>query len=171
DAGMTELDGTGTKGALGANALLAVSLATAHAAARDAGEPLYRYLGRSAKGREPVMPVPMMNIINGGAHANNSLDIQEFMILPVGAPSFREALRYGCEVFHALKQILNSRGLSTAVGDEGGFAPDLESNEAALGVILQAVEQAGYRPGKDIALGLDVASSEFFKNGSYDLEA
>ena len=171
DARMIELDGTDTKGKLGANALLAISLATAHAAARDAREPLYRYLGRSAQGREPVMPVPMMNIINGGAHANNSLDIQEFMILPVGAPSFREALRYGCEVFHALKQILNSKGLSTAVGDEGGFAPDLESNEAALGVILQAVEQAGYRPGKDIVLGLDVASSEFFKNGSYELEA
>jgi len=171
DALMLELDGTDTKGKLGANALLAISLATAHAAAQDAREPLYRYLARSAKGREPVMPVPMMNIINGGAHANNSLDIQEFMILPVGAPSFREALRYGCEVFHTLKQILNSRGLSTAVGDEGGFAPDLESNEAALGVILQAVEQAGYRVGKDIALGLDVASSEFFKNGSYELEA
>ena len=171
DARMIELDGTDTKGNLGANALLAISLATAHAAARDAGEPLYRYLRHSVQGREPVMPVPMMNIINGGAHANNSLDIQEFMILPVGAPSFREALRYGCEVFHALKRILNSRGLSTAVGDEGGFAPDLESNEAALGVILEAVEQAGYRPGKDIALGLDVASSEFFKNGSYELEA
>jgi len=171
DDRMIGLDGTDTKGKLGANALLAISLATAHAAAQDAREPLYRYLARSAKGREPVMPVPMMNIINGGAHANNSLDIQEFMILPVGAPSFREALRYGCEVFHTLKQILNSRGLSTAVGDEGGFAPDLESNEAALGVILQAVEQAGYRVGKDIALGLDVASSEFFKNGSYELEA
>jgi enolase len=171
DAAMIELDGTDTKSKLGANALLAVSLATAHAAAGDAREPLYRYLGRHAGGREPVMPVPMMNIVNGGAHANNSLDIQEFMILPVGAPSFREALRYGCEVFHALKQILNSRGLSTAVGDEGGFAPDLESNEAALGVILQAVEQAGYRAGKDIYLGLDVASSEFFKNGRYELEA
>jgi enolase len=171
DARMIELDGTDTKGKLGANALLAVSLAVAHAAARDAREPLYRYLGRSLKGREPVMPVPQMNIINGGAHANNSLDIQEFMILPVGAPSFREALRYGCEVFHALKRILDSRGLSTAVGDEGGFAPDLESNEAALGVILQAVELAGYRPGKDIFLGLDVASSEFFKHGRYELEA
>jgi enolase len=171
DAAMIELDGTDTKGNLGANSLLAVSLATAHAAATDGREPLYRYLGRQAGGREPVMPVPMMNIVNGGAHANNSLDIQEFMILPVGAPSFREALRYGCEVFHALKQILSSRGLSTAVGDEGGFAPDLESNEAALGVILQAVEQAGYRPGQDIYLGLDVASSELFKNGRYELEA
>ncbi len=172
DNRMIELDGTDTKGKLGANALLAVSLANAHAAARDAGQPLYRHLGGALTSRrEPVMPVPMMNIINGGAHANNSLDIQEFMILPVGAPSFREALRHGCEVFHALKQILNSRGLSTAVGDEGGFAPDLESNEAALGVILQAVEQAGYRPGQDIYLGLDVASSEFFKNGRYELEA
>ena len=171
DAAMIELDGTDSKGKLGANALLAVSLATAHAAARDAREPLYRYLGRQAGGREPVMPVPMMNIVNGGAHANNSLDIQEFMILPVGAPSFREALRYGCEIFHALQQILAARGLSTAVGDEGGFAPDLDSNEAALDSVLQAVEQAGYRPGKDIYLGLDVASSEFFKNGRYELAA
>jgi enolase len=118
-----------------------------------------------------VMPVPMMNIINGGAHANNSLDIQEFMILPVGAPTFSEALRYGCEVFHTLKKILNDRGLTTAVGDEGGFAPDLESNEAALGVILQAIEKAGYKPGQDIYLGLDVASSEFFKDGHYELES
>jgi enolase len=168
DRTMIELDGTETKGRLGANALLAVSLATAHAAARDAKRPLYKYLGGS---REPVMPVPMMNIINGGAHANNSLDIQEFMILPVGAPSFREALRFGAEVFHTLKKLLNERKLSTAVGDEGGFAPDLPSNEAALQVILQAVEQAGYKPGKDIYLGLDVASSEFFKDGKYDLEA
>jgi len=165
---MLDLDGTDTKGRLGANALLAISLANAHAAATDAREPLYRYL---SKGREPVMPVPMMNIINGGAHANNSLDIQEFMILPVGAPTFREALRYGAEVFHTLKKILSDRKLSTAVGDEGGFAPDLESNEAALGVILQAVEQAGYKAGKDIYLGLDAASSEFYRNGSYDLEA
>jgi len=122
-------------------------------------------------GREPVMPVPMMNIINGGAHANNSLDIQEFMILPVGAPSFREALRYGAEVFHTLKKLLNERELSTAVGDEGGFAPNLESNEAALGIILQAIEKAGYKVGKDIYLGLDVASSEFFKDGRYELES
>ena len=172
DARMIELDGTDTKGNLGANALLAISLATAHAAARDAREPLYRYLGKHlCKGREPVMPVPMMNIVNGGAHANNSLDIQEFMILPVGAPSFREALRYGAEIFHVLKKILNERGMSTSVGDEGGFAPNLESNEAALGVILQAVEQAGYQPGKDVCLGLDVASSEFFRNGHYELEA
>ncbi len=168
DARMIELDGTETKGRLGANALLAVSLANAHAAATDAGELLYKYLG---KGREPVMPVPMMNIINGGAHANNSLDIQEFMILPVGAPSFREALRYGAEVFHTLKKVLNDRGLSTAVGDEGGFAPDLSSNEEALEVIISAIEKAGYKVGKDIYLGLDVASSEFFKDGQYELES
>jgi enolase len=168
DRKMIELDGTETKGRLGANALLAVSLANAHAAARDAKQPLYRHL---AKGRAPVMPVPMMNIINGGAHANNSLDIQEFMILPVGAPTFSEALRYGAEVFHTLKKLLNERGLSTAVGDEGGFAPDLESNEAALGVILQSIEKAGYKPGQDIYLGLDVASSEFFKDGHYELES
>jgi enolase len=168
DARMIELDGTDTKGRLGANALLAISLANAHAAATDAREPLYRFLG---KGREPVMPVPMMNIINGGAHANNSLDIQEFMILPVGAPSFREALRYGAEVFHTLKKVLSDRGLSTAVGDEGGFAPDLESNEEALEVIISAVEKAGYKIGKDIYLGLDVASSEFFKEGHYELES
>ncbi|HEY4215417.1 MAG TPA: phosphopyruvate hydratase [Steroidobacteraceae bacterium] len=167
DNKMIALDGTETKSRLGANALLAVSLATAHAAATDAKESLFRYLG---KGREPVMPVPMMNIINGGAHADNSLDIQEFMILPVGAPSFREALRYGAEVFHTLKKILHDRGLTTAVGDEGGFAPNLESNEAALGVIMQAIEKAGYKVGKDIYLGLDVASSEFYKNGQYQLE-
>ncbi|HKT72002.1 MAG TPA: phosphopyruvate hydratase [Steroidobacteraceae bacterium] len=168
DRKMIELDGTPIKGRLGANALLAISLAAAHAAASDAREPLYRYLG---KGREPTMPVPMMNIINGGAHANNSLDIQEFMILPVGAPSFREALRYGAEVFHTLKKLLNERGLATSVGDEGGFAPDLESNEAALEVILQAIEKAGYKAGRDIYLGLDVASSEFFKKGQYELES
>ena len=168
DARMIELDGTETKGRLGANALLAISLANAHAAAADAREPLYKYLG---KGREPVMPVPMMNIINGGAHANNSLDIQEFMILPVGAPSFREALRYGAEVFHTLKKVLNDRGLSTAVGDEGGFAPDLDSNEEALEVIISAIEKTGYKIGKDIYLGLDVASSEFFKEGHYELES
>jgi enolase len=168
DRKMIELDGTENKGRLGANALLAVSMANAHAAARASKQPLYKYL---AKGREPVMPVPMMNIVNGGAHANNSLDIQEFMILPVGAPSFSEALRYGAEVFHTLKKLLNEKGFSTAVGDEGGFAPNLESNEAALDVILKAIEQAGFKPGKDIYLGLDVASSEFFKNGVYDLEA
>src|ERR1700736_1099328 len=168
DTKMIELDGTDTKGRLGANALLAISLANAHAAATDARQPLYKYLG---KGREPVMPVPMMNIVNGGAHADNSLDIQEFMILPVGAPSFHEALRYGAEIFHTLKKLLAGRGLSTAVGDEGGFAPDLESNEAALGIILEAIEQAGYRPGRDVYLGLDVASSEFFRDGRYHLES
>jgi len=172
DKKMIELDGTDNKARLGANALLAISLAVAHAAANDARLPLYKYLGQSiGDGREPVMPVPMMNIINGGAHANNSLDIQEFMILPVGAPSFREALRYGAEIFHTLKKLLNERDLSTAVGDEGGFAPNLESNEAALGIILQAIEKAGYKPGKDVYLGLDVASSEFFKNGRYELES
>jgi enolase len=159
DKKMIELDGSDTKSRLGANALLSISLATAHAAANDSRQPLYKYLGQLiGGGREPVMPVPMMNIINGGAHANNSLDIQEFMILPVGAPSFREALRYGCEVFHTLKKLLSERELSTAVGDEGGFAPNLESNEAALGIILQAIEKAGYKAGKDIVLGLDVAS-------------
>jgi enolase len=168
DERMIELDGTDTKGRLGANALLAVSLANAHAAALDAGLPLFKHLlGK----REPIMPVPMMNIINGGAHANNSLDIQEFMILPVGAPSLREALRYGAEIFHALKKILNGRSLSTAVGDEGGFAPDLPSNEIALKTILEAIEAAGYKPGRDVWLGLDVASSEFFRNGKYELEA
>jgi enolase len=168
DRKMIELDGSETKGRLGANALLAISLANAHAAARDAKQPLYRLL---AKGREPAMPVPMMNIINGGAHANNSLDIQEFMILPVGAPSFSEALRYGAEVFHTLKKVLNERGMSTAVGDEGGFAPDLGSNAEALTVILEAIDKAGYKAGQDICLGLDVASSEFFKNGKYELES
>jgi enolase len=168
DARMIALDGTPTKGRLGANALLAVSLANAHAAALDAGEPLYRHL---AAGREPSMPVPMMNIINGGAHADNSLDIQEFMILPVGATSFREALRCGAEIFHTLKGVLHGRGLSTAVGDEGGFAPDLGSNAQALEVILQAIDQAGYHAGRDVYLGLDVASSEFCKDGHYELES
>jgi len=171
DNRMIALDGTDNKGRLGANAILGVSLAAAHAAAHEARVPLYRYLAPLAGNPEPVMPVPMMNIVNGGAHANNSLDIQEFMILPVGAPSFREALRYGAEVFHCLKRLLAGRGLSTAVGDEGGFAPDLESNEAALTVILEAIEQAGYTPGKDVYLGLDVASSEFFKEGRYQLES
>ncbi len=170
DRRMIELDGTENKARLGANAILGVSLATARAAAADARQPLYRYLGELVGGRRPpVMPVPMMNIINGGAHANNSLDVQEFMILPVGAPSFREALRYGAEVFHALRQLLAARGLSTAVGDEGGFAPSLESNEAALTLILQAIERAGFRAGQEVYLGLDVASSEFFRNGRYEL--
>jgi len=173
DARMIELDGSDNKSRLGANALLSVSLANAHAAASEAGQPLFRLLGASLAGdaREPVMPVPMMNIINGGAHADNSLDIQEFMILPVGAPSLREALRYGAEIFHTLKKILHARGLATSVGDEGGFAPDLPSNEAALQTILQAIEQAGYKPGQDVYLGLDVASSEFFRDGKYQLES
>ena len=168
DAVMISLDGSDNKSRLGANALLAISLATAHAAARASGKGLYQYL---AAGRAPVLPVPMMNIINGGAHANNSLDIQEFMILPVGAKSLSEAVRCGAEIFHTLKQLLNDRGLTTAVGDEGGFAPDLPSNAAALELILQAIEQAGYRAARDVYLGLDVASSEFFRDGRYHLEA
>ncbi len=167
DEAMIELDGTENKSRLGANAILAVSLAAAHAAAAEKGLPLYRHLGGS---RATTLPVPMMNVINGGAHADNNVDIQEFMILPVGAPSFSEALRWGTEVFHALKGLLRGRKLNTAVGDEGGFAPDLPSNEAALQVLGEAVEKAGYRLGKDIYLGLDVASSEFFHNGKYDLE-
>jgi len=166
DAKLIAADGTENKSKLGANALLAVSLASAHAAARDRKVPLYRHLGA---GTAPVMPVPMMNIINGGAHADNSVDIQEFMILPLGAPSLSEAVRYGAEVFHALKKVLHAQGLNTAVGDEGGFAPDLPSNEAALGVILEAIDKAGYRAGKDIYLGLDVASTEFYKDGVYEL--
>jgi enolase len=168
DAKMIVADGTDTKSKLGANAILAVSLAAAHAAARDRKLPLYRHLGGEG---ELTMPVPMMNIINGGAHADNNVDIQEFMILPIGAPSLSEALRYGAEVFHTLKSILHGRGLSTAVGDEGGFAPDLPSNEAALTTILEAIDKAGYRAGRDIYLGLDAASTEFFKNGVYDLES
>ena len=166
DARLIALDGTENKSRLGANALLAVSMATAHAAAADAGQPLWRYL---ARGKKPLMPVPMMNVINGGAHADNSLDVQEFMILPVGAKSFSEALRQGAEVFHTLKGILKGRKLTTAVGDEGGFAPDLASSEAALKLLLQAIEKAGYKPGRDICLGLDVASSEFFRDGRYTL--
>jgi enolase len=166
DGRMIELDGTDTKSRLGANAILAASLAAAHAAARASGQGLYRLIG----GPGPkVMPVPMMNIINGGAHADNSVDIQEFMVLPVGAPSFREALRCGAEIFHALKKVLHERGLATAVGDEGGFAPDLPSNEAALETILEAVERAGYRAGRDVYLGLDAAASEFYQDGIYDL--
>jgi enolase len=168
DARMRELDGTENKSRLGANAILAVSLATAHAEARARRIPLFRHLGGDDA---VVLPVPMMNIINGGAHADNSLDIQEFMIVPAGLPSFGEALRCGAEIFHRLKKILRERRLATAVGDEGGFAPDLPSNEAALGVILEAVEQAGFHPGHDVWLGLDVASSEFHRNGSYQLES
>jgi enolase len=168
DATMIKLDGTDSKSNLGANAILAVSLAAAHAAARDQGLPLYRHLAHSG---DLTLPVPMMNIINGGAHADNSVDIQEFMILPIGAPSFSEAVRYGAEVFHTLKKVLHAKGLNTAVGDEGGFAPDLPSNEAAITTILEAIDKAGYRAGKDIYLGLDVASTEFFKDGVYDLES
>ncbi len=168
DHTMIELDGTDNKARLGANAILAVSLATAKAAAEEAGLPLYRYLGGAGAVH---MPVPMMNVINGGAHANNGLDMQEFMILPVGAPTFREALRYGAEVFHALKSLIDSKGLSTTVGDEGGFAPRLSNNEAGLGLIMEAIEKAGYRPGEQIAIGLDCASSEFYKDGRYHLHA
>ncbi len=163
---LIDLDGTPGKERLGANAILGVSMAAARAAANEAGLPLYRYLGG---GGPKLMPVPMMNIINGGAHADNNVDFQEFMILPFSAPSLREALRYGAEVFHALKKVLAKRGLNTAVGDEGGFAPDLPSNEAAVEVILEAIEHAGYKAGEDILLGLDVASSEFYKDGRYVL--
>jgi len=166
DRAMIEADGTEMKSRLGANALLAVSMANARAAAADAKQPLYKFLHQ---GSDFVMPVPMMNIINGGAHADNSVDMQEFMILPIGAPTFAEALRYGAEVFHTLKKVLHDMDLNTAVGDEGGFAPDLPSNEAAVQIILEAIEKAGYKAGTDIALGLDCASSEFYKNGRYDL--
>ncbi len=166
DKTMCELDGTDNKSRLGANALLAVSMACARAAAEQAGLPLYRYLGGAAPMQ---LPVPMMNIINGGAHANNNIDMQEFMIIPVGAPSFREALRYGAEVFHALKKLLNDAGMATTVGDEGGFAPNLESHEAALKLIVRAIEKAGFAPGIDIAIGVDCASSEFYKDGFYHL--
>jgi enolase len=167
DKTLIDLDGTENKGRLGANAMLAVSMAVARAAAEEAGLPLYRYFG----GMSAVqMPVPMMNIINGGAHANNSLDLQELMIIPVGAPSFREALRWGAEVFHALKAILHDKHISTAVGDEGGFAPSVENHEAALQLILQAIDKAGYTAGEQIALGLDCAASEFYKDGKYVLE-
>ena len=168
DARMIAADGTESKARLGANAILAVSLAAAHAAAKDRNLPLYRHLGGDG---DLVMPVPMMNIINGGAHADNSVDIQEFMILPLGAPSLSEALRYGAEVFHTLKKVLHAKGLNTAVGDEGGFAPDLPSNEAALTTILEAIDKAGYRAGRDIYLGLDVASTEFYQDGVYHLES
>jgi enolase len=167
DKTLIDLDGTENKGRLGANAMLAVSMAVARAAAEEAGLPLYRYFGGMGAVQ---LPVPMMNVINGGAHANNNLDLQEFMILPVGAPSLREALRYGAEVFHALKKIIHDKGMSTAVGDEGGFAPSVESHEAAIQLILQAIEAAGYVPGEQIALGLDCAASEFYKDGKYHLE-
>ncbi|PPD45717.1 MAG: phosphopyruvate hydratase [Methylobacter sp.] len=166
DNTMIALDGTETKARLGANAMLAVSMAAAHAAAKEAGVPLYRHLNKTGKF---ILPVPMMNIINGGSHADNSVDLQEFMILPVGAPTFKEAIRYGAEVFHNLAKVLKSKGLATTVGDEGGFAPNLSSNEEAISVILQAIEQAGYKPGVDIFLGLDAAASEYYADGIYDL--
>jgi enolase len=168
DKALIELDGTENKSRLGANALLAVSMAVAKAAAEESGLPLYRYFGGSG-GMQ--MPVPIINVINGGAHANNSLDIQEFMIVPVGPATFRDALRCGAEIFHALKQLLDDKGMSTAVGDEGGFAPNLPNNEAALKLVLEAVDKAGYQAGTDVLLALDCASSEFYKDGKYVLES
>ena len=168
DRTLIDLDGTENKARLGANATLAVSMAVARAAAEESGLPLYRYFGGSGAMQ---LPVPMMNVINGGAHANNGLDLQELMIIPVGAPTFREAIRYGAEVFHALKKIINDRGMSTAVGDEGGFAPSLAGHEAAIQLILEAIDKAGYTAGEQIALGLDCAASEFYKDGHYVLGA
>lgn len=168
DHTLIELDGTENKARLGANAILAVSMACARAAAEESGLPLYRYLGGSGRMQ---LPTPMMNIINGGAHADNSVDIQEFMIIPAGLPSFREALRAGAEIFHALKQTLHSKGLATTVGDEGGFAPDLPSNEVAIQYILEAINAAGYEPGREVLLALDCASSEFYRDGKYHLES
>ena len=166
DQTLIDLDGTSNKARLGANAILAVSLAVAKAAAEDSGIPLYRYLGGSG----PMsMPVPMMNVINGGVHANNNIDIQEFMIVPLGAPSFSEALRYGTEIFHTLKKMLHEKNMTTTVGDEGGYAPNLENNEAALQLIVEAIEKAGFVPGDDVAIALDFASSELFKDGKYHL--
>ncbi|SDH84007.1 phosphopyruvate hydratase [Agrococcus jejuensis] len=167
DQTLIELDGTANKSRLGANAILGVSLAVAKAAADSAALPLFRYLG-GPNGH--VLPVPMMNVINGGAHADTGVDIQEFMILPIGAPTYREALRWGTETYHTLKKILNEGGLSTGLGDEGGFAPDLPTNRAALELLVRAIEKAGFTPGKDIALGLDVAASEFYENGAYQFE-
>ncbi|RUS65660.1 Enolase [Saezia sanguinis] len=166
DQTLIELDGTDNKSRLGANAMLAVSMAVARAAAEESGLPLYRYFGGMGSVQ---LPVPMMNVINGGAHANNNLDVQEFMILPVGAPTFREAIRYGAEIFHTLKSIINDKGMSTAVGDEGGFAPSVNGQEAAIELILQAIEKAGYTAGEQVVLGLDCASSEFYKDGKYVL--
>lgn len=172
DSTMIELDGTENKSNLGANAMLAVSLATAKAAAQAKGDWLFQYIGRDLCNLDPhVLPVPMMNIINGGEHADNNVDMQEFMIVPVGAPTIKEAIRYGAEVFHTLKTLLHDKKLATAVGDEGGFAPDLPSNESAVEIILQAIEKAGYRPGEDICLALDLASTEFYRNGKYVLES
>jgi enolase len=167
DRSLIDLDGTDNKSRLGANAMLAVSLAAAKAAAEESGLPLYRYFGGSGPMQ---MPVPLMNVVNGGAHANNNLDMQELMIVPVGAPSFSEALRYGAEVFHQLKKLIDGRGMSTAVGDEGGFAPNVANHEAAIQLILEAIDKAGYEPGRQIALALDCASSEFYKNGKYVME-
>ena len=167
DRTLIDLDGTENKSRLGANATLAVSMAVARAAAEESGLPLYRYFGGSG-GMQ--MPVPMMNVVNGGAHANNNLDLQELMIIPVGAPSFREAVRYGAEVFHALKKIIDGKGMTTAVGDEGGFAPNLASHEAAIQLILEAIDKAGYEAGRQVAIGLDCAASEFYKDGKYHLE-
>ena len=167
DRTLIDLDGTENKSRLGANAMLAVSMAVARAAAEETGLPLYRYFGGSGSMQ---LPVPMMNVINGGAHANNNLDLQELMIIPVGAPSFREAMRYGAEVFHALKKIIDARGMSTAVGDEGGFAPSVASHEAAIQMILEAIDQAGYTAGTQVAIGLDCAASEFYKDGKYHID-
>ena len=167
DKTLIDLDGTDNKGRLGANAMLAVSMAVARAAAEESGLPLYRYFGGM---NACQLPVPMMNVINGGAHANNNLDLQELMIIPVGAPSFREAVRYGAEVFHALKKIIHDKGMSIAVGDEGGFAPNVPNHEAAIQMILEAIIAAGYTPGEQIAIGLDCAASEFYKDGKYELE-
>jgi enolase len=170
DAKLIALDGTPNKGKLGANALLGVSLASAHAVAASRKQPLWRYLAALSPQPSALhLPVPMMNIVNGGAHADNNVDIQEFMVLPVGLANFSEALRAGVEIFHSLKSVLKKKGLSTAVGDEGGFAPDLKSNEAAVETILEAIDKAGYKAGKDVYLGLDAASSEFYENGVYDL--
>ncbi|HYF27452.1 MAG TPA: phosphopyruvate hydratase, partial [Baekduia sp.] len=166
DQALRDLDGTPNKSRLGANAILGVSLAAAHAAAAEEGLPLWRYLGGESAS---VLPVPMMNVLNGGAHADNSVDFQEFMVVPAGAPSFTECVRMGAEVFHALKKTLKTRGLNTAVGDEGGFAPDLESNEAALQALIEGIEAAGYTPGEDLAIALDPATSEVFDDGAYDL--
>lgn len=168
DKALMDVDGTPNKGKMGGNAILAVSLAAARAAAQELDVPLYRYLGGS---NAKTLPVPMMNVINGGAHADNSVDFQEFMVMPVGAPTFREALRYGAETFHNLKKVLHARGYNTNVGDEGGFAPDLGSNEEALEVLLEAIQKAGYEPGKDIAIALDPAVTELFKDGKYHLES
>jgi len=167
DKTLIDLDGSDNKGRLGANATLAVSMAVARAAAEESGLPLYRYFGGMGAHQ---LPVPMMNVINGGAHANNNLDLQELMIIPVGAPTFREAVRYGAEVFHALKKIIDAKGMTTAVGDEGGFAPNVASHEAALQMILEAIDKAGYKAGEQIAIGLDCAASEFHKDGKYHLD-